>query len=84
MKEIFVVNKVKYKNHRFEEVLMRAFSNEADAMRYCDNFIGDCTTAEDRQMDYLHIDDFCVYKEYSRFTSEYGDITLRIRRTILD
>lgn len=83
MKEIFVVNQVKL-GKRNEEFPRYAFSNKEEAERFCDWFIYNNSTLEDRQNDKIHIADYHAYIEYSMYTNFYGELTLRIRKVILD
>jgi hypothetical protein len=83
MKEIFIVNQVKL-GKRNDEFPRHAFSTIEEADRFCVNFIYTNSTMEDRQNDKININDFYAYIEYSMFTNFYGQLTLRIRKTVLD
>lgn len=83
MKEIYVVFQVKL-NKPNEEFMRHAFTSEEEAERFCINFLYRSSTLEDRHNESIQRDVWHYGTEYSLFTSYYGRITLRIKKTTLD
>lgn len=59
------------------EIPLHIFTNKYKAINYIVNYFYERSTVEDRQTK-TQIDEYDNHTEYSLYTSQYGNITLRL------
>lgn len=81
MNRIYIVTR----KTRNGNVVERAFSSKEKADVFCKNYLYYKSTLEDRTYNRIQIDEYSGgFIEYSLYTNEFGEITLTVKKIILD
>lgn len=79
MRKIYIVS---YCHHR-GLINLHAFTDESKAKSYATDYIYNRATREDLESR-IQVDEFDRHTEYSLYTTEYGNVTVRIERIEMD
>lgn len=79
MKKIYIVSYC----HHLGLINLHAFTNQDKAESYAINYIYNRATREDLES-HIQRDEFDRYKEFSLYTTQYGDVTIRVEEITMD
>ena len=79
MKKVFIVSLC----HRLGLINLHAFTDKRNAINYAINYLYRHSTLEDQQ-ERIQEDEFDRYIEYSLYTTESGQLTIRVEEISMD